>query len=55
MKLGTIIVISSLILFLGSMFVTQTSRYLEAENQILEVEYDGEVITDLRYGLKGTI
>ncbi len=50
MRTGVIIALSSVILLLGTLVVRQSVRYLEEENRILEVDYQGEVVKDLRYG-----
>ena len=50
MKLSTFVTISSVILLLGALVTGQTIRYIEKENQLLDVDYQGEVIRDLRYG-----
>ena len=49
MKLSTFVTISSVILPLGALVAGQTIRYIEKENQLLDVDYQGEVIRDLRY------
>ncbi|MBR2282419.1 MAG: alpha/beta hydrolase [Spirochaetales bacterium] len=50
MKLSTLVTISSVLLLIGALVAGQTVRYIQAENRLLDVEYEGEVIRDLRYG-----
>ncbi len=49
MKTGSIIVITSALLLLGGLAM-QARDYIDIENSILDVDYQGEVSIDLEYG-----